>query len=96
MMRDFEVQKKTLSTSGTKTGVGIRFGGDLRHIFLSKRGKDIKDELQDKLKGMVRITGDKLRFDLAIFKRFFQDCVQEIVNHINESFLKEDVLGRLQ
>lgn len=88
MMRDFEVQKKTLSTSGTKTGVGIRFGGDLRHIFKSKRGKDIKDELQDKLKGMVRITGDKLRFDLAIFKRFFQDCVKEIVNHINESFLK--------
>ncbi|CAG2245377.1 unnamed protein product [Mytilus edulis] len=34
MMIDFEVQKKTLSTSGTKTGVGIRFGVNLRHIFL--------------------------------------------------------------
>ncbi|XP_076081199.1 heat shock 70 kDa protein 12A-like [Mytilus galloprovincialis] len=92
MMIEFEVQKKTLSTSRTKTGVGIRFGADLRHIFKSKRGKDIKDELQDK-QGMVRIIGDKLRFDLAIFNSFFRECAIKIVMHLHESSLNTGCTG---
>ncbi|CAC5383863.1 unnamed protein product [Mytilus coruscus] len=83
-MRDFEVKKKTLSISGTDTGVEIRFGGDLRVIFNRKRGRDIQDELQDTVGDNVRITGDKLRFDLEFFKTFFLDCVKKIVHHINE------------
>ncbi|XP_076081198.1 heat shock 70 kDa protein 12B-like [Mytilus galloprovincialis] len=88
MMSDFELKKKTLSTSGAKTGVVVKIGGELFQMFKDKRGKDISEELKGKLKGTVKHVGDKLRFDVAIFKRFFQDCVTKIVNHINETFLK--------
>jgi hypothetical protein len=88
MMRDFEIQKKTLSTSGERRTVGVKLPGELKELFRNIRKIDIKQALDEKLKDKVKVVGDKLRIDVSIFKRFFQDCVQQIIGHINSTFME--------
>lgn len=86
MMKDFEVQKKTLSVEGNKKFVSVKISGELNEIYREKHGKPIKKTLEEKMSDKVKVVGDKLRFTLPIFKKFFQDCVKEIIQHINETF----------
>lgn len=88
MMRDFEVQKKTLSTSGNRRTVGVKLPGELKELFGNMRKMDMKQTLDEKLKDKVKLVGDKLKIDVPIFKRFFQDCVQPIIGHINSTFME--------
>jgi hypothetical protein len=69
-MRDFEIQKKTLSTSGERRTVGVKLPGELKELFRNIRKIDIKQALDEKLKDKVKVVGDKLRIDVSIFKRF--------------------------
>ncbi|XP_052083861.1 heat shock 70 kDa protein 12A-like [Mytilus californianus] len=85
---DFELQKKTLSAAGTREVIGIRIGVEIVEIYKRRREKDIANELRKRLDGKVKIIGDKLCIDVEIFKKFFHDCVTEIINHINETFMK--------
>lgn len=88
MMRDFEIQKKTLSTSGEKRTVGVKLPGELKELFRNIRKIDIKRALDEKLKDKVKVVGDKLKIDVSIFKSFFEDCVQQIIDHINRTFME--------
>lgn len=88
MMKDFEIQKKTLSAAGERQTVRVKIAGEIISLFKSIRGKDLKQELAEKLDGKVTIVGDKLKFEVSIFKRFFQDCVSQIIGHINETFME--------
>ncbi|CAC5409055.1 unnamed protein product [Mytilus coruscus] len=88
LIGDFELQQKTLSAAGKREVIGIRIGVEIVEIYKRRREKDIANELKKRLDGKVKIIGDKLCIDVEIFKKFFHDCVTEIINHINETFMK--------
>ncbi|XP_052080222.1 heat shock 70 kDa protein 12A-like [Mytilus californianus] len=83
MMNDFEVEKKSLSDELKK--VGVKISGELRGQYNLKHGKDIKQTLEEKFNDQIKVVGDKLKFDVDIFRSFFKECLQHIVNLIGKT-----------
>lgn len=83
MMNDFEVEKKSLSDEQKK--VGVKISGELRSQYQSKHGRDIKKTLEEKFNGQIKVVGDKLKFDVVIFRSFFKECIQHIVDLIGKT-----------
>ncbi|KAL4230693.1 Heat shock 70 kDa protein 12A [Mactra antiquata] len=88
IFRDFEIKKRDIGPSKADR-VTFRLPSALSSTFKDHTGETLLDIIpQTSFSDQLSLTGDKLRVDIDLVKRFFKDPVDNITDHV-ENLLKE-------
>ena len=93
LFRSFELKKRTIRSSSSgkiTTKIPVSFV----EMVEDQTEAEMNDLVMNKrYAGKVKIEGDKIRIDAAVFKEFFEKACNDIVAHVKSLLQKPDVMG---
>ncbi|KAH3830275.1 heat shock 70 kDa protein 12A-like [Dreissena polymorpha] len=93
MFRDFEIKKRDIAPS-KKDLITVRMPAALLDEYQEETDETLKDALPSTTyAGKITMTGDKMRVDVSVFKLFFKDALEHIVEHIGNLMRRPEVQG---
>ncbi|KAL5012748.1 hypothetical protein ScPMuIL_011299 [Solemya velum] len=82
LLREFELKKRTIQPNSSGK-ITFRAPMSLREMFETETGETIQDAIANMpIKNGVSWVKDKVRIDAALMKRFFEQPIKEIIEHI--------------
>lgn len=91
LWRDFEVKKRAVAPDRTGR-VNMKFPVSFSRIFKKvTKGKLLTDAIESKYAGDIEFCEDKIKFSASLFKKFFADSIENIVEHVRTLLLDEKV-----
>ncbi|XP_045204106.2 heat shock 70 kDa protein 12A-like [Mercenaria mercenaria] len=93
IFRDFEIKKRDIGP--TRNGkITIRMPISLMELFEQYTDETLKEAIpQTSFADQLSITGDKMRCDASVFKIFFQEPVDSVIEHVGNLMREPSVKG---
>jgi len=91
MFRDFEIKKRTIKPE-SENKVTMRLPAKILEIYESQVGQSLsKSILSSAFSSTVQIRGDKMQIHANVFKQFFQEAVDGIVEHTRQVLSESNI-----
>ncbi|XP_060594731.1 heat shock 70 kDa protein 12A-like [Ruditapes philippinarum] len=93
IFRDFEIKKRDIGPSRSGK-ITIRMPISLMELFEQYTDETLKEAIpQTIFANQISITGDKMRVDVSVFKKFFQEPVDSVIEHVGNLLREPSVKG---
>ncbi|KAH3842748.1 hypothetical protein DPMN_116252 [Dreissena polymorpha] len=91
LMRELETKKRTIKPA-TSRKIMMNAPVELAKLYTEETGESTEDAIKgSSFAGKLIWRKDKMRLDSSVFKGFFKDCIDKIVQHIRDLLGKPEV-----